>query len=99
MSAVNTCESAGSAVGIVFKLRPEQPRYRGLIPRCGQEIYLSSKVFGQYLGPTYPSLEQSLTVLSFRVQPQFGCVNLYHQFLMYLRGVYTDKCSVLYFTL
>ena len=70
-----------------------------MISRCEQEIYLSYKVFRQYLGPTEPPLEQPLTVLSFRVQPHLGCVDLYHHFPMYFRGVYTDKCNVLYFPL
>jgi hypothetical protein len=41
MSAVNTCESAGRVAGIACRLRPDHQLYRGLIPRCGQEIYLS----------------------------------------------------------
>jgi hypothetical protein len=90
MSAVNTCESEGSAVGIVFRLRSEHPRYRGLIPRRGPEIYLSSEVFRQYLGPTDPTLKESLTVFSFRVLPHLGCADLYH-FPIYVRGVYKDK--------
>jgi hypothetical protein len=72
-SAVNIYDSASSVVSVMCRLWPNQSRYRGLIPRCGQEIYLSSEVFRHYLWPTEPPLELSLTVLSFRVRTKLGC--------------------------